>query len=153
MRTVHVLLAVLCWTLGSPAALGALTAAESWGTLEMLGVRIESGTKLKFPFSRERTFEGAFLDSVVFAARGVAPGPTLCVTAAIRGDEINGVEIVRGAFASVDPKALNGTLLMLPIVNAAGFRTMDRYMPDRRDLNREFPGSETGSAASNCLCN
>jgi predicted deacylase len=76
------------------------------------------------------------------------PGPTLCVTSGIHGDEINSVEIARRAFADVDANALAGTLVVLPAVNSFGFRTMNRYMPDRRDLNRFFPGSPNGSVAT-----
>ena len=96
----------------------------------------------------ERTFEGAFVDTPVFVAHGRSPGPRLCVTSAIHGDEINSVEIARRVFASVDAKALSGTLVVLPAINAAGFRTGDRYMPDRRDLNRFFPGKSDGSIAA-----
>ena len=81
-------------------------------------------------------------------ARGVRSGPTLCVTAAIHGDEVNSVEIARRAFAGVDAKQLAGTLVVLPAVNASGFRTKNRNMPDRRDLNRAFPGNLNGSVAS-----
>lgn len=70
------------------------------------------------------------------------------VNAAIHGDELNGVEIVRQLINSVDPLKLKGTLIVVPIVNVFGFIHKSRYLPDRRDLNRCFPGSETGSLAS-----
>jgi predicted deacylase len=132
--------------LGSPA----FAAEESieWGPLELLERTIPPGEKLKFSYTRARTFEGAFLDTVVFAARGRKPGPTLCLTALVHGDERNGFEVARRVFADTDPNRLSGTLLALPAVNMNGFRTGSRYMPDRRDLNREFPGSETGSNSS-----
>jgi predicted deacylase len=116
--------------------------------LELLSRSVAPGTKAKFPFAATRTFEAAFLDTPIFAARGAAPGPSLCVTSAIHGDEINSVEIARRAFAAIDPARLRGTLLIVPAVNASGFRTMNRYMPDRRDLNRAFPGGTKGSVAS-----
>jgi len=133
-----------------PVIGGAAHAGEGqgWGPFSLLGHDIAPGTRQKFSFTTAHDFESAFIDSPVFVARGAAPGPTLCVTAVIHGDEINSAEIARRAFSSVDPEALQGTLVVLPMVNALGFRTMDRYMPDRRDLNRYFPGSETGSVAS-----
>lgn len=119
--------------------------ARAWGPLEILGREIMPGQKRKFGYETIRTFEGAFLDTAIFAARGVRPGPTLCVTAAIHGDELNGFEIGSQIFAATDPAGLSGTLLVAPAVNMAGFRSGSRYMPDRRDLNREFPGDPAGS--------
>ncbi|MEZ4279624.1 MAG: succinylglutamate desuccinylase/aspartoacylase family protein [Myxococcota bacterium] len=123
----------------------AAVARADWGPLVMLERTVLPGEKLKFSYTRSRTFEGAFLDTIVFAARGRRPGPTLCLTALVHGDERNGFEVAREVFAETDPNQLTGTLLALPAVNMNGFRTGSRYMPDRRDLNREFPGSETGS--------
>ncbi len=88
------------------------------------------------------------LDMHVFVVRGTEPGPTLFLSAAIHGDEINGVEIVRRVLDSVDPTKLCGTLIGIPIVNIFGFIRESRYLPDRRDLNRSFPGSKRGSLAS-----
>jgi uncharacterized protein len=79
---------------------------------------------------------------------GVEPGPRLWINAAIHGDEINGVEIVRELLAKLDPQELRGTVFAVPIVNVFGFVYESRYLPDRRDLNRSFPGSETGSLAA-----
>ncbi|MEO0575753.1 MAG: succinylglutamate desuccinylase/aspartoacylase family protein [Pseudomonadota bacterium] len=79
---------------------------------------------------------------------GKKPGPTLFVCAAIHGDEINGVEIVRRLLRSKSMSRLRGALIAIPIVNVLGFLNLSRYLPDRRDLNRSFPGSERGSAAS-----
>ena len=70
------------------------------------------------------------------------------VSAAIHGDEVIGVEIVRRLLANPALKRLKGTLLVVPIVNTYGFLSRSRYMPDRRDLNRSFPGSAAGSLAS-----
>jgi predicted deacylase len=72
----------------------------------------------------------------------------LAVTAGIHGDELNGVEIARRIFVKTDPKQLSGTLVVLPVLNRHGFLAGSRYMSDRRDLNRAFPGSPTGSSAS-----
>jgi uncharacterized protein len=122
--------------------------AAEWGPLELQSRTIAPGTKSKFTFASERSFEAAILDAALWAARGSSPGPTLCVVSGIHGDEINSVEIARRAFREVDPQHLKGTLIVVPAANAMGFRTMNRYMPDRRDLNRAFPGSVRGSVAS-----
>ena len=68
----------------------------------------------------------------VQVVRGVRPGPTLFVCAAIHGDEINGVEIVRRVLKSLDPKKMAGSLLAIPIVNVYGFNHHSRYLPDRQ---------------------
>ena len=79
---------------------------------------------------------------------GKHDGPTLCVSAAIHGDELNGIEIVRRVLMLPQLKRLRGTLLAVPIVNVFGVLHQTRYLPDRRDLNRSFPGSESGSLAA-----
>lgn len=84
----------------------------------------------------------------VHVIHGRRPGPTLFVSAAIHGDEIIGVEIVRRLLRMERLKTIKGTLLAIPIVNSFGFMNHSRYLPDRRDLNRSFPGSVKGSLAS-----
>lgn len=84
----------------------------------------------------------------VLVVNGTQKGPVLCVTAAVHGDEINGIEIVRRVIHNVAADELNGTLIGVPIVNQDGFRRSSRYLSDRRDLNRYFPGNPSGSAAS-----
>ncbi len=129
------------------AAAGA-SAAERLDSLQLLGREIAAGTSVKFPFIPDRSFEASYLNTPVFVARGLTPGPTLCLTAGVHGDELNGVEVARRAFAQTDPEELRGTLIALPAINAAGVRTGTRYMSDRRDLNRTFPGREGGSVGS-----
>ena len=84
----------------------------------------------------------------VHVVHGSRPGPTMFVSAAIHGDELNGVEIIRRVLRTISPGSLAGTLLCVPIVNAYGFIGRSRYLPDRRDLNRAFPGSANGSLAA-----
>jgi len=79
---------------------------------------------------------------------GRRSGPTLFVSAAVHGDEINGVEIIRRLLKLSALKRLRGILIAVPIVNVFGFVSLSRYLPDRRDLNRSFPGSPRGSMAS-----
>lgn len=78
---------------------------------------------------------------------GRQPGPTLVINGAVHGDEVNGVEIIRRVLRHSAIKRLSGTLIAVPIVNVYGFLSNIRYLPDRRDLNRSFPGSPTGSLA------
>eukprot|EP00752_Nemacystus_decipiens_P017464 g15658.t1 len=79
---------------------------------------------------------------------GKAPGPTLLVCAAIHGDELNGTEIIRRLRSVKAISRLRGTLVLVPVVNVFGLIHRSRYLPDRRDLNRCFPGSEHGSLGS-----
>lgn len=79
---------------------------------------------------------------------GKRAGPTLFVCAAIHGDELNGVEIIRRLLAQSSLQRLRGCLIAVPIVNVHGFLDQSRYLPDRRDLNRSFPGSAKGSVAA-----
>lgn len=79
---------------------------------------------------------------------GRKPGPVVFVSAGVHGDELIGMEIVRRLLRSKALRALRGTLLVVPIVNSFGFLTRSRYLPDRRDLNRCFPGSRGGSLAA-----
>lgn len=84
----------------------------------------------------------------VQVVHGRRDGPVLFLSAALHGDEINGVEIIRRVLRGRTLSHLSGTLLAVPIVNLYGFIHKSRYLPDRRDLNRSFPGSETGSLAA-----
>ena len=79
---------------------------------------------------------------------GRKAGPVLFISAAIHGDELNGVEIIRRLLKRKSLRSINGTLLAVPIVNVHGFLNQSRYLPDRRDLNRTFPGSAKGSIAA-----
>jgi predicted deacylase len=79
---------------------------------------------------------------------GLEDGPSLCITAAIHGDEINGVEIIRRLLKKKGLKNLKGNLIAIPIVNVYGFLYQERYLMDRRDLNRSFPGTSKGSLAA-----
>ena len=84
----------------------------------------------------------------VTVVRGTKPGPKLFICAAQHGDEINGVEMIRRLLKSKRIENIKGTLIAVPIVNVFGFIHSSRYLPDRRDLNRSYPGSKKGSLAS-----
>jgi len=80
--------------------------------------------------------------------RGRRDGPAVFVSAAIHGDELNGIEIIRRLRKLTILKKLRGTLILVPMVNVYGVMNLSRYLPDRRDLNRSFPGSSKGSLAA-----
>ncbi len=81
----------------------------------------------------------------VYVVHGKRNGPVMFLSGAIHGDEINGVEIIRRVLNTKSIKKLHGTLIAIPVVNLFGFINQSRYLPDRRDLNRSFPGSSKGS--------
>ncbi|WP_191249943.1 succinylglutamate desuccinylase/aspartoacylase family protein [Kordiimonas sediminis] len=83
----------------------------------------------------------------VHVIHGRRPGPTVFVSGAVHGDEIIGVEVIRRLLNTKNIDGLRGTLLAVPVVNSFGFANHSRYLPDRRDLNRCFPGNTTGSLA------
>lgn len=127
----------------------AVTDAEGQAeALLLLGTEIQPGTTNRLSWSATELFEGVPVSTPVLVMNGVAPGPTLCLTAAVHGDELNGIEMVRRVFHDIEPKKLAGALIGVPIVNVQGFRRGSRYLPDRRDLNRYFPGNPNGSAAA-----
>jgi hypothetical protein len=130
------------------AAPAATAPARGGATLEILGQRIEPGTSTRLMWSASRIFEGMSSETPVLVVNGSAPGPVLCLTAAIHGDELNGIEMVRRVFQDLSPETLTGAVIGIPIVNIHGFRRGSRYLPDRRDLNRFFPGNPQGSSAA-----
>ena len=109
-------------------------------------VRAGRRAKVELPVSKLITGEQMSMPLTIF--HGASDGPTMWINAAIHGDELNGVEIVNRVLAELNPKEMRGTLLAVPVVNIHGFITGDRYLPDRRDLNRSFPGSRKGSLAA-----
>jgi predicted deacylase len=88
------------------------------------------------------------LSMPIHVIHGKREGPVVFISAAIHGDEINGIEIIRRIRHTKAIERLRGTLICVPIVNVYGFFNHTRYLPDRRDLNRSFPGSRHGSLAS-----
>jgi uncharacterized protein len=116
--------------------------------LDLLGEHVLPGTSARLVWSPDQSFEGIAVPTAVLVVHGVRDGPTLCLTAALHGDELNGIEIVRRVLYELDPQQLSGTVIGVPIVNLHGFRRSSRYLPDRRDLNRFFPGAAHGSSAS-----
>jgi uncharacterized protein len=117
-------------------------------SIEIAGETIQPGKRerLEIPVAHLPTRTPISLPVIVI--NGKKAGPKLWLSAAIHGDEINGVEIIRQVLEKIQPRKLCGTLIAVPIVNVFGFIEQSRYLPDRRDLNRSFPGSPNGSLAS-----
>ncbi len=116
--------------------------------LMLLNAEVAPGTYQRLSWSATELFEGVPVDSPVLVVNGTLAGPTLCLTAAVHGDELNGIEIVRRVMHNLNPQKVAGAVVGVPIVNLQGFRRGSRYLPDRRDLNRYFPGNPRGSAAA-----
>jgi uncharacterized protein len=105
-----------------------------------------AATKISIPVSDLSAGMQAQLEARVF--HGVREGPVIFVSGSIHGDEIIGTEIIRRLMKKLNPKRMSGTVIFVPVVNMYGFIGHSRYLPDRRDLNRSFPGSGRGSLAS-----
>jgi len=117
-----------------PITIGAVTikaGQRAYVDLDMPGLYTHSGTTMP-----------------VHVVHGKKEGPVLFLSAALHGDEINGVEIIRRVINHRAFQRLAGTLIAVPVVNVYGFLYKSRYLPDRRDLNRSFPGSQQGSMAA-----
>ncbi len=111
------------------------------------GQQIKLGETRQIQLEMPPLYTDTHMSIPVHVQRGKRPGPTLFVSAAIHGDELNGIEIVSRLIRSKSIKTLRGTLIAVPMVNVYGVLNQSRYLPDRRDLNRCFPGSTKGSLA------
>ena len=111
-------------------------------------VAVRAGSRREIGLPITRLVTGSDVSLPVMVVHGRQHGPVVWIDAAIHGDELVGVEVVRRVLGELSPKSLRGTLLAVPIVNVHGFINGDRYLPDRRDLNRSFPGSPRGSLAA-----
>ncbi|MDX1480186.1 MAG: succinylglutamate desuccinylase/aspartoacylase family protein, partial [Woeseiaceae bacterium] len=116
--------------------------------LFLLDTEIPASTSARLAWSPEQSFDGIAMPTPVLVVNGAERGPVVCLTAAVHGDELNGIEVVRRVMYDLDPEKLSGAVIGVPIVNLQGFRRGSRYLPDRRDLNRFFPGNPNGSLAS-----
>lgn len=112
------------------------------------GTVISPGTRRTLELPIPHLYTHTEMAMVVHVIRGKQEGPRLFVSAAMHGDELLGIEIVRRLVAHRAMKRIRGTLLAVPIVNPYGVLAQSRYLPDRRDLNRSFPGSNKGSLAA-----
>lgn len=115
--------------------------------LTIAGHNIKPGTSVDIDMPIVRLYTDTDISMPLHVVRAKKDGPTLFVSAAVHGDEINGIEIIRRLLRLKTLKLTAGTLILAPMVNVYGVLNQSRYMPDRRDLNRSFPGSENGSLA------
>ena len=112
------------------------------------GGRVAPGETRNIRYGISETYMGDRVRIPVTVVNGTEPGPTGVLTAAAHGDELNGVEVVRTVAHEWSHADLHGTLVCLPVLNVPGFLAQQRYLPIYdRDLNRSFPGSETGTSA------
>jgi predicted deacylase len=112
------------------------------------GFDILPGTQQKINLPVAKLYTDANVSLPVYIIRGKKDGPTIFISAAVHGDELNGIEIIRRLISQKNFKILRGTVIAVPMVNVYGVVNQSRYMPDRRDLNRSFPGSAKGSLAA-----
>lgn len=150
-------LAILCLTgvaiaqtapAAKPAAPANASALKPKGKIRLLGTEVAAGTRKRLTWSNGASIEGFVVPVPVIVLNGNGPGPVLCLTAALHGDELNGIEVTRRVLDDIDVEELNGAIIGIPIVNIQGFYRGTRYLPDRRDLNRYFPGNPRGSSAT-----
>ncbi|WP_036127531.1 succinylglutamate desuccinylase/aspartoacylase domain-containing protein [Marinobacter nitratireducens] len=123
------------------------TTPEPANSLTLLDTEVLPGTSTRLAWSPGIQIAGLSQPTPVLVVNGAHAGPTLCLTGAVHGDELNGIEIIRRAMYDLEPDKLSGRVVGVPIVNLPGFQQASRYLPDRRDLNRHFPGSPDGSLA------
>lgn len=112
------------------------------------GTPVPPGSRATLELPLPHLYTHTEMTMVVHVIRGRQDGPNLFVSAAMHGDEILGIEIVRRLVRHSSMSRIRGTLMAVPIVNPYGVLDQSRYLPDRRDLNRSFPGSNTGSLAA-----
>ncbi len=115
--------------------------------IDIAGFSVKPGETKQIDMPVASLYTDTEISMPIHIQRGKSPGPTLFLSAAIHGDELNGIEIIRRVITSKQLKHLKGTLIAVPMVNVYGVLNQSRYMPDRRDLNRSFPGSEKSSLA------
>ncbi len=121
---------------------------SSIAPFEIGGALVEPGTRQALRIRVARLPAGGWLSLPFHILHGHTAGPALFLSGAIHGDEVDGVEITRQVLKRVRPETLAGTVVAAPVINLPGLGSGSRYLPDRRDLNRSFPGSPTGSLAA-----
>jgi predicted deacylase len=116
--------------------------------ITVAGVEVAPGERRDVTPVASESYTGDRTTIPMAVLNGVSDGPRVFVTAAIHGDELNGIGVCRELLGRLDPSGLSGILIVVPIVNVLGAQIHSRYLPDRRDLNRTFPGSYSGSMAA-----
>ncbi len=115
---------------------------------EIVGEQVALGESRDLSLVVTQSFSGTDVSIPLKVVRGAQPGPTLLLTAAVHGDELNGTGMIREMILAPPCELVAGTLVLVPVVNILGYERNARYTPDRRDLNRSFPGVADGSLAS-----
>ena len=118
------------------------------GPISLAGVSVAPGERRNLFPSASESYTGDRTTLPMAVVNGTADGPRVFLTAAVHGDELNGIAVCRAVLDQIDPVDLAGVLVVVPIVNVLGVQIGSRYLPDRRDLNRSFPGSHDGSMAA-----
>lgn len=111
------------------------------------GFSVERGSRREIYLKVSESFLSSSIQIPVTIIHGAHAGPTVFLIAAIHGDEINGIDIVRRVINETNERELHGTLLCVPVANIPGFLNQNRYLPYNRDLNRFFPGKTRGNNA------
>lgn len=116
---------------------------EDWN-----GRKVLPGERADLEVAIGQSYSGMNVHVPLHVWRGLEPGPVAFITAALHGDEINGTGAIRTLIRDAGLKLIRGSLILVPVINVLGFDRHSRYLPDRRDLNRCFPGTRSGSLAS-----
>lgn len=112
------------------------------------GIRVLPGEARDISLAVSESYSGMTVPIPIHVRRALKDGPVVFVTAALHGDEINGTGAIRQLIQDTELQLLKGSVIFIPVLNILAFDQHSRYLPDRRDLNRSFPGSATGSLAS-----
>src|SRR5205085_1052193 len=110
-------------------------------TFVLAETKIEPNTKTAILFPAPNINTQIKMSIPVHVFHGKKPGPVIGIVGTIHGDELNSIEIIRRVHKQINVKHLRGTIITVPVVNIYGLITQSRYLPDRRDLNRTFPGA------------
>ena len=132
---------------GASNALPAATTSHRH-PFEIAGQEVSPGERTSLEIPVARLPSGTWMSLPLTVLRGAEPGLVVWLSAAVHGDELNGTEIIRRVLERLSATTLAGTVIAAPVVNVFGFVNQSRYLPDRRDLNRSFPGSPRGSLAA-----
>lgn len=106
-----------------------------------------SGKRTDFWRALYQDATGGPLKVPFIVARGVRNGPVLGITAAVHGNELNGIKIIQHVLNHLDLESLSGALLCVPVVNVPAYTNGTRNFPDGQDLNHVFPGKTDGKPA------
>lgn len=125
-----------------------LNQLQQVSNFSIAGYNIAPGTRKQINLDVAKLYDYTDMTLTIEVIHGKEPGPVMFVSAAMQGDEIIGVEIIKRLLKQKIIKKIKGTLIVVPIVNIFGYNNKSRYLPDRRDLNRCFPDSENGALAA-----